>query len=131
MLLFLAKDDSLGKVVRFTALVQVMDIRSEALKLGYTPMVCVRQGKSACKLAKINWRIGKETAKQKIVFDETSPPDSIGLKPHDSAEVVFEPQQALFVEDFKKCDGLGRIAVLESNACCMLGRVVNVEYAPK
>ena len=35
-----------------------------------------------------------------------------------------------YIEDFEKCEGLGRIAVMDSNNLVMLGKVMSVEYKP-
>ncbi len=119
-LLVLNSDTSIGKTKRFTAMVQVLDHPGE-LKVGYTPFCCVRTGKSSVKMVKINWRKGKETGKVQVDNPEY-------LKENDAAEVEFEPQQPLCVDDFKSCEGLGRCAVLEGTNAVMLGRITKVEY---
>ena len=48
----------------------------------------------------------------------------------ESAEIVFEPQQLFYLESFDQCEGLGRIAVMDSNQLVMLGKVMSVEYKP-
>jgi len=100
----------------FTAQVQVLDHPGE-LKVGYTPIAFCRTGRAAVRLSAIKWRMGKETNMQK----EVNPPH---LKANDMAEVEFEPQQPLMVDEFKKCEGLGRIAILEGGGVIMLGKVV-------
>ena len=44
-----------------------------------------------------------------------------------SREVVFEPMKPFIVEAFDKVPGMGRIAVMDSNALIMLGKVLSVE----
>jgi translation elongation factor EF-1alpha len=52
------------------------------------------------------------------------------LEMGESAEVVFEPQQPIYLEKFDDCPGLGRVAVMDQNQLVMLGKVVNVSYKP-
>merc|ERR1712118_599991 len=54
------KDTSLGACDNFDAQIQVLDIPGE-IKIGYSPIGFVRCGRSACRSAKMNWKIGKET----------------------------------------------------------------------
>lgn len=116
------KDDkTIGRCKQFTAQVKVISHPGE-LKVGYTPIAFVRTGRSAVKMSKINWRIGKETGGQK----EENP---VHLKANEAAEVVFEPQGPFVVDTFKNCEGLGRIAVMEGNSVVMIGKVTNVVHA--
>lgn len=118
-----------AKVKRFTATVNVADHpgqlkpANEEGKGGFTPSVHIRTAKVPCRMVAINWKMGKSTGKQKI---------SEGIKfieKNDNAEVVFEPKMPIFAETFKSCEGLGRIAVMDSNSLVMLGAISNVEYA--
>jgi elongation factor 1-alpha len=93
------------------------------LKTGFSPCVHVRTAKSACKMTKINWKIGKKTGEHKL----ENPPF---LERGEQAEIEFEPQQPIYMESFDKCEGLGRIAVMDSNNLVMLGKVISVEYKP-
>jgi len=68
----------------------------------------------------INWKMSKATGFEKI----ENPPH---LSQFERAEVVFEPQQPLFVEEFAKCQNLGRIAVMDSDMLRMIGKVTAVE----
>jgi elongation factor 1-alpha len=104
----------------FTAQIQVLDHPGE-LKPGYTPIAFVRTGRSACRMAKINWKIGKSTGNAKV----EEPPM---LKANELAEVVFEPQQPFVVEPFGQCEGLGRVAIMEGNTVVMLGKATAVNY---
>ncbi|KAJ3351685.1 translation elongation factor Tu [Allomyces macrogynus ATCC 38327] len=115
------KEDSTLKAVKsFTAQVQTLDIPSE-VKPGYSPIGFVRCGRSACKITKINWKIGKETGRKKMEGPHS-------LKANEAAEVVFEPIQPLVVDSFQNCEGLSRIAFLDGNTAVMLGKVVAVEH---
>lgn len=116
------EDKSLGAVKQFTAQIQTLDIPGE-VKPGYSPIGFVRCGRSACKIVKINWKIGKETGRKKM-----DNPHS--LKANEAAEVVFEPIQPLVLDSFQNCEGLSRIAFLDGNAAVMLGKVVSVEQKP-
>lgn len=113
------KDTSLKPCKNFTAEVVILEIPGE-IKAGYTPIAYVRTGHSACKVTKVNWKIGKETGGNKM-------PDPHSLKSHERAEVVFEPQQSFVVETFKTCEGLARVALMEGNGAVMLGRVIASE----
>merc|ERR1712072_280707 len=103
----------------FTAQVQILHHPGE-LKVGYTPIGFVRTGRSAVKMSKIYWKIGKETGGQKM----EDPPM---LKANEVAQCDFEPQQPFVVDTFKNCEGLGRIAIMEGNTVVMLGKIVKIE----
>merc|ERR1712216_343756 len=113
-------DTSLGACDNFDAQIQVLDIPGE-IKIGYSPIGFVRCGRSACRIAKMNWKIGKETGGKKME-------DPHSLKSNEMAEVVFRPQQPLVVDPFKNCEGLSRIAFLDGNTAVMLGKVVSLVY---
>merc|ERR1711959_120926 len=110
------KDTSLGACADFNAQIQTLDIPGE-LKCGYSPIGFVRCGRSACRMTKIDFKIGKETGGKKME-------DPHSLKSNEVAQVVFEPQQPLVVDTFKNCEGLSRIAFLDGNTAVMLGKVV-------
>jgi len=114
------KDETLKACASFTAQVQVLDHPGE-LKVGYSPIAFIRTGRSACKIAKINWKIGKETGGAKA----EDPPH---LKANEMAEVVFEPQQPFVAEGFKSCEGLGRVAIMEGASVVMLGKAISVTF---
>jgi len=111
---------NLKQCKNFTAQIQVLDHPGE-LKPGYTPIAFVRTGRSACRMAKINWKIGKSTGNAKVE-------DPAMLKANELAEVVFEPQQPFVVEPFSQCEGLGRVAIMEGNTVVMLGKATEVIY---
>jgi elongation factor 1-alpha len=118
--MILKTDDTLKACENFTATVQVLDHPGE-LKVGYSPIAFIRTGRSACRISKINWKIGKETGGQKA----ENPPH---LKANEMAEVVFQPQQPFVCENFAACEGLGRVAILEGASVVMLGKLVGVEF---
>jgi len=117
--MILKSDTSLKLCKNFTAQVQTLDIPNE-IKVGYSPVGFVRCGHSACKITKLNWKVGKETGGKKGE-------DPHSLKSNEMAEVVFEPTQPLIVDTNQSCDGLSRIAFMDGNAACILGKVVKVE----
>jgi len=110
-------DATVGAVKEFTAQVQVMNHPGE-LKVGYCPIGFVRTGRSALKMSKIHWKIGKETGGQKA--------EAKSLKANEMAQVDFEPMQDFVVDSFKNCEGLGRIAIMEGGTVVMLGKVAKV-----
>ena len=115
-----------GKVLEavesFVAQVSVQEHPGQ-LKPGFSPCVHVRTAKSACKMSKINWKISKKTGNEK----QESPPF---LERGEQAEIEFIPQQPIYLEDFESGQGLGRIAVMDSNQLVMLGKVMSVKYKP-
>jgi elongation factor 1-alpha len=116
--MILKSDTTMKPVKDFTAQIQTLDIPGE-VKAGYSPIGFVRCGRSACRITKINWKVGKETGGKKME-------DPHALKANEMAEVVFEPTQPLVVDSFKNCEGLSRIAFLDGNTAVMLGKVVSV-----
>jgi len=117
--MILKKDASLKQSKSFVAAVQILDVPGE-IKVGYTPIAFVRTGRSACRMTKINWKVGKETAGKKLE-------DPHSLKSMEMAECVFEPMQPLVVDSFKNCEGLSRVALMEGNSVVMLGKVMSTE----
>jgi elongation factor 1-alpha len=109
------------KVLSYRAMVMIQDHPGQ-LKPGFSPSVHVRTGRAACRMTEIHWRKGKKTNKQKI----ENPPY---VESGDMAEVTFEPQQSLYLEPYSRCEGLGRVAAMDSNSLIMLGRVNSVVYA--
>jgi len=112
-------DSSLKAVKKFQATVQVLTHPGE-LKVGYTPIVYVRTDHSSCKMSAIIWKMGKETAGQKV-------DNPVFLKAGEVAEVEWTPQQPLVVDLFKNCPGLGRIAIMDGNSVVMIGKVTKCE----
>eukprot|EP00171_Calliarthron_tuberculosum_P002348 IDg2348t1 len=66
--------------------------------------------------------MGKETGGAKV-----EDPDYI--KANEVAEIVFAPQSPFVVEGFKKCEGLGRVAIMEGNTVVMLGKAISTTHA--
>nr|AIM46994.1 translation elongation factor-like protein [Colpodella angusta] len=114
----LSNDTSLYAPKYFVAQVQTLDIPNE-IKKGYSPIGFVRTGRSACKLIHIKWKIGKETGGKKAE-------GFTALKANEVAELVFETTQPLVTEPFTACEGLSRVAFLDSNTAVMLGKVTAV-----
>jgi elongation factor 1-alpha len=118
-IIVLNKDDTLPKVTKFTAQVQVLEHPGE-LKVGYTPICYVRTGRAPSKICKINWKMGKETGGQKVN-------DPVFIKSGEMAEVVFEPQMPIAVDTFARCEGLSRCCFMDGNAAVLLGKIIQIE----
>ncbi|WIA10285.1 hypothetical protein OEZ85_010479 [Tetradesmus obliquus] len=118
--MILKSDQTLKPCKDFTAQIQTLDIPGE-VKAGYSPIGFVRCGRSACKISKIDWKVGKETGGKKLEAPHA-------LKANEMAQVTFEPVQPLVVDSFKSCEGLSRIAFLDGNTAVMLGKVVTVTF---
>jgi elongation factor 1-alpha len=118
--MILKSDQTLKPCKDFTAQIQTLDIPGE-VKAGYSPIGFVRCGRSACKITKIDWKVGKETGGKKLEAPHA-------LKANEMAQVTFEPVQPLVVDSFKSCEGLSRIAFLDGNTAVMLGKVVAVSH---
>jgi elongation factor 1-alpha len=119
-MMILKTDDSIKACANFTAQVQVLDHPGQ-LKVGYSPIAFIRTSRSACKIVKIAWKIGKATGGAKA-------PEPAFLKANEMAEVVFEPQQPFVCDSFKNCEGLGRVAIMEGANVVMLGKIAKVEF---
>jgi elongation factor 1-alpha len=111
-------DETIQITKNFTCQVQILDIPGE-IKCGYSPIGHVRCGRAACRLVKINWKMGKDTGGEKAE-------GVVSLKTNDAAEGIFEPQQPMVVDEFGKCEGLSRIAFMDGNSAVMLGKVTAV-----
>jgi elongation factor 1-alpha len=115
-----SKDEGLKRCGDFTAAVQVLDHPGQ-LKVGYTPIAYVRTGRAPVRMTKIDWKIGKSTGGQKVE-------DPAFVKRNEMAQVVFTPQQPFVVDAFKRCEGLGRVAIMEGNGVVMLGKIQSVNW---
>ena len=114
-----------GIVEEFRAVVAVQEHPGELHcthndKGGFTPSVHVRTGKAPCQMHKIHWKMGKSTGGSKVE-------DALFLKRGDQAEVTFRPKLPFFVEKYEDCEGLGRIACMDSNTLVMLGKVIDIK----
>ena len=118
--MILKSDTSLAACENFVAQVQVLDHPGQ-LKVGYSPIAFIRTGRSACRIASIAWKIGKETGGKKA-------PDPTYLKANEMAEVTFEPQQPFVADSFKACEGLGRVAIMEGANVVMLGKIASCKF---
>jgi len=116
----LKSDSSINRVKSFTAQIRVLEHPGE-LKPGYCPIAFVRTGRSAVKMTKVDWKVGKETGNQKLE-------NPVSLKANEMAQCVFEPQQPFVVDTFKNCEGLGRVAIMEGASVIMLGKVTAVVH---
>merc|ERR1712100_572359 len=112
------KDTILGQCGEFDAQIQVLDIPGE-IKCGYSPIGFVRCGRSACRIVKLKWKMGKETGGKKM-----EEPHS--LKSNEMAEITMAPQQPLVCDTFKNCEGLSRVAFMDGNGVVMLGKITSV-----
>merc|ERR1719169_303111 len=77
------KDTTLGQTKEFDAQIQVLDIPNE-IKTGYSPIGFVRCGRSACRISKLSWKMGKETGGKKME-------DPHALKSNEMAQCTFQP----------------------------------------
>lgn len=118
--IFLEKEGIQTPVASFRAMVHVQEHPGQ-LKPGFAPLIHVRTAKSACKMTKIYWKQSAKTGGTKLE-------DPKFLEKGEQAEVEFEPQQFLYCEKFDSCEGLGRIAVMDSNQLVMLGKIMDVTY---
>jgi len=112
------KDGTLGQCGEFDAQIQVLDIPGE-IKCGYSPIGFVRCGRSACRIVKLKWKMGKETGGKKM-----EEPHS--LKSNEMAEITMAPQQPIVCDSFKNCEGLSRVAFMDGNGVVMLGKITSV-----
>jgi len=113
-IMVLESDTTCSRTAEFQAQIQVLNHPGE-LKVGYTPIAFVRTGRSAVKMTAINWKVGKATGGQKVE-------DAVMIKAGEMGLITFVPAQAFVVEAFKKCEGLGRLAIMEGNSVVMLGK---------
>ena len=95
-IMVMKSDDSIGPVKSFVAQVKILTHPGE-LKPGYSPICFVRTARSAVKMTKIHWKIGKATGGKKL----ESP---TFLKANEMAEIEFEPLQEFVLDSFKTCE---------------------------
>jgi len=79
-------------------------------------------------MTKINWKVTKanqKMCKKKADLDNYKEADAKFVQKGDLAELTFEPQMPLSVSAIDHCEGLGRVAVLESNSLVMIGKIVS------
>ena len=119
-IIYLEKQATLKPVKSFTAQVNVQEHPGQ-LKVGFSPIVHVRTAKAPCKLTQIKWKSSKKTGNQQL-------PNPQFIERNDIAECTFTPLQDFYLEPFQKCQGLGRIACMDSNNLVLLGKVTHAEY---
>ena len=92
------------------------------LRVGYTPTCYVRTSHVACRLMEIRFKAGKKsTGGQKVENPEF-------IEKGDMCELVWKPTKPFVVDDFKSCEGLSRVAMLEGSVVCMIGKVTKVNF---
>jgi elongation factor 1-alpha len=90
---------------------------------GFAPLAFARTSRAPIQLKKIDWKMGKKsTGGAKVENAEF-------VEKGDMAQVVFAPKGPIVLTPFKECAGLGRVAIMDSNALVMLGKVTKCEYA--
>jgi elongation factor 1-alpha len=112
-------DDTIQICDTFVANCQIIDHPGQ-LKVGYTPIAFVRTARSAVRMTKILKKLPPKTKH----WEES--PNYIKAK--DKAVCEFCPAQPFVVDEFKKCEGLGRVAIFEGNTVVMLGQVAKVNF---
>merc|ERR1719198_2127001 len=120
---------SLGKTKKFTVSVKIQDHPGK-LKVGYTPLVLIRTLKCPCKITKIISKVTKanqKAAKKKEDLENMKEFDAKFIQKGDIADLEFEPQMPMCCQAMKDCEGLGRVAILESNSLVMMGKIRSVE----
>merc|ERR1712078_611621 len=125
--------DALTETTEFTMQVAVQDHpgqlkaatydeKSTEYRGGFCPIAFARTARAPVQLKCINWKMGKKsTGGAKVEGPEF-------IEKNDMAQVVFSPKGPIVVTSFKECAGLGRVAIMDSNALVMLGKVTKVEY---
>lgn len=106
-----------------TFVVQAMVLEHpNQIKPGYSPNCYVRTSHAACRLMSIAFKAGKKsTGGQKVEEPEF-------IEKGDMCELTFKPTRPFVVDDFKTCEGLSRVAMLEGSVVCMIGKVVKVNF---
>nr|ACF24589.1 translation elongation factor 1A-like cytosolic B [Lotharella vacuolata] len=121
-----------GKTKSFVVSVKYQEHPGQ-LKVGYTPLVLIRTAKAPCKVVKINWKVTKanqKNAKKKAELVNLRENDPKFIQAGDIAQITFEPQMPMSVQALDQCEGLGRVAVLESNSLVMIGKIDSCEQEP-
>merc|ERR1712072_176089 len=125
--------DSLTETAEFTMQVAVQDRpgqlkaatydeKSKEYRGGFCPIAFARTARAPVQLKQIDWKMGKKsTGGAKVEGAEF-------IEKNDMAQVVFAPKGPIVVTSFKECAGLGRVAIMDSNALVMLGKVDKCSY---
>merc|ERR1711972_814146 len=88
------KDTTLGQTKEFNAQIQALDIPNE-IKVGYSPIGFVRCGRSACRISKLIWKMGKETGGKKMEEPHSLKPNDGRMQLHPPAAVGLRYVQEL------------------------------------
>merc|ERR1711862_418408 len=99
----LKADSSLKASSSFMAQIQTLDNIPNHLSIGYCPVGYVRCSRSACKIAFILWKVGRETGGRKVECPSNLKSNEMGL-------LLFLPLTLMVVDTFNKCPGLSRLA---------------------
>merc|ERR1712110_1239483 len=125
--------DGLTETAEFTMQVAVQDHpgqlkaatydeKSKEYRGGFCPIAFARTARAPVQLKQIDWKMGKKsTGGAKAEGAEY-------IEKNDMTQVVFAPKGPIVVTSFKECAGLGRVAIMDSNALVMLGKVVKCSY---
>jgi elongation factor 1-alpha len=125
--------DKLSETTEFTMQVAVQehpgqlkagtwDEKKKEYRGGFSPIAFCRTARAPVQMSKIDWKMGKKSTGGAKVEDAPY------VEKSDMAQVVFTPKGPIVVTPFKDCPGLGRIAIMDSNALVMLGKVVKANY---
>jgi len=126
--LYRNEEGMLSGLIDFAASVFVYDhpgklnCSKDGSKGGYCPLIFVRTSKSACQMSTIHWKKGKKSTGNVQV---EMPPY---IEAADTAEVTFTPKEPFFLTTFEESEGLGRIAIMDSNTLVALGKVTKTQY---
>lgn len=112
-------DNTIGAAKRITAQIQTLSVPN-AIKVNYCPSGYVRTSNCPLKLVEIKRVKSKETSNEWAT-------GITELKSNTMAEVVFEPQKPFCVDQFDRCEGMSRLAIMEGHSCISLGKITHVE----
>ena len=125
-------DPQANKIVQeFTATVRVykregiIKAANDEGKGGYTPIATVCTAAAPCKVTKLLTRCGKKTTHGAEIENPTE------ISYGDTAKIVFQPQKRMYVEPYKSCERLGRVAVMDGKRVVMVGMINSVVYADR
>jgi len=125
--------DKLCEVTEFTMQVAIQDHpgqlkaavweeKSKTWRGGFSPIAFVRTARAPVMMCKIDWKMGKKSTGGAKVEE------ALYVEKNDMAQVVFIPKGPIVLTSFKDCAGLGRVAIMDSNALVMLGKCTKVSY---
>jgi len=123
---------SFGKTKSFECEVKIQDHPGK-LKVGYCPLALVRTMKAPCKITEIIWKVDKaglKACKKKSELPNFYQKNPKHISAGEIARIKFEPQMPMSVTSQDECDGLGRVAILESNSLVMIGQIKTTTNEP-